>query len=109
MTHKDAKMPLFKAVKKISILCSCYFALHASPIWAQTTAPDTPAGRTLAAMLDAFNSGDRERMDAYYKKYQPSVSVDSQMQFRSRTGGFELLEIQKSEPLHIEFLVKERA
>lgn len=30
------------------------------------------------------------------------------MGFRNSTGGFELLEIQKSEPLHIEFLVKER-
>ena len=30
------------------------------------------------------------------------------MQFRSMTGGFVLLQIMKSEPLRLEFLVKER-
>jgi hypothetical protein len=70
--------------------------------------PDTPAGRTLAALLDAFNSGNRERMEAYYKQYEPTKSVASQMPFRERTGGIELLKIQTSDRLFIEYLVKER-
>src|SRR5207244_6298671 len=35
-------------------------------------------------------------------------SLDNEMQFRGMTGGFDLLQIMKSEPLHLEFLVKER-
>jgi hypothetical protein len=75
---------------------------------AQPTIPDTPAGRTLKAWLAAFNSGDRTQLDAYLHKYDPTKSLDNEMQFRGMTGGFELLQIVKSEPLHIEFLVKER-
>jgi hypothetical protein len=75
---------------------------------AQATIPDTPVGRTFKAWLESFNSGDRALMDAYIRKYEPSKSVGNEMQFRSMTGGFELLKVVKSEPLHLEFLVKER-
>ncbi len=75
---------------------------------APPTIPDTPAGRTFKAWLEAFNSGDRASMDAYLHKYDPSKSLDIEMQFRGMTGGFDLLQIVKSEPLHLEFLVKER-
>lgn len=75
---------------------------------AQTTIPDTPAGRVLSAWLQAFNSGDQTQLDAYYHKYQPSQSAKDQMPFREHTGGFDLLQIIKSDPLHIEFLVKEK-
>ena len=30
---------------------------------AQTTVPDTPAGHTLQAWLDAFNSGERAKIE----------------------------------------------
>ena len=74
---------------------------------AQTTIPDTPAGQTFKAWLEAFNSGEHAQLDAFYKKYQPDNSADNMMPFRDATGGFELLAIEKSEPLRIEFLVKE--
>ena len=74
---------------------------------AQPTIPDTPAGRTFAAWLEAFNSGDRERMDAYYRRYEKGKTTESTISFRNMTGGFELLEILKSERLHLEFLVKQ--
>jgi hypothetical protein len=77
---------------------------------AQTPAiPDTPAGRALQAWLDAFNSGDRERIQAYIAKYDPEKSVDSEVGFRNQPGGFELLGIDKSDRLYIEFRVKEKA
>jgi hypothetical protein len=75
---------------------------------APPTIPDTLAGHTLKAWLEAFNSGDRALLDAYLHKYDPGKSVDQEMHFRGMTGGFDLLQILKSEPLHIEFLVKER-
>jgi hypothetical protein len=75
---------------------------------AQPAIPDIPAGRTFKAWLEAFNSGDRALLDAYLHKYDPSKSLDNEMQFRRMTGGFNLLQIVKSEPLHLEFLVKGR-
>ena len=71
--------------------------------------PDTPAGHALAAWLEAFNSGDRARIQAFLAKYEPTRSLDESMSFREQTGGFQLLGIDKSEKLHIEFRVKELA
>jgi hypothetical protein len=63
----------------------------------------------LQAWLDAFNSGDRGRLEAYLKKYEPEKSVDSELNFRNQTGGFELIKIIQSDRLRIEFQVKEKA
>jgi len=84
-------------------------AIPQAPAQAPPTIPDTPAGHTLKAWLTAFNSGDRAQLDAYLHKYDPTKPVDREMQFRGMTGGFDLLQIIKGEPLHIEFLVKERS
>src|SRR5580658_11303127 len=76
--------------------------------WAQTTVPDTPAGHTLQAWLDAFNSGDRAKIETYVKTVDHSQSVDGMLSFRNQTGGFDLLGIESSEPLHLRFRVKEK-
>ena len=83
-------------------------ALSQTPASAPPAIPDTPAGHTLKVWFDAFNSGDRASLDAYLHKYDPSKPVDREMQFRGMTGGFDLVQIIKSEPLHLEFLVKGR-
>jgi retinol-binding protein 3 len=75
---------------------------------ADVTIPDTPAGRAVSAWLEAFNSGDRARLDDYFKKYEPSKHADDFMGFRDRVGGFDLISIEKSEPNRIVFLLKER-
>jgi hypothetical protein len=76
--------------------------------WAEPVIPDTPAGRTLKAWLEAFNSGDRAKIETYVKTVDQSQSVDGMISFRKQTGGFELLSIESSEPLHIRFTVKEK-
>jgi hypothetical protein len=76
---------------------------------AQTAIPDTPAGKVLRAWLDAFNSGDRAKIEAYIKMFDPQQSVERMMGFHSQTGGFDLLAIESSEPLLIKFRVKEKA
>jgi len=73
------------------------------------TVPDTPAAHTLQAWLDAFNSSDRAKVEAYVKTLDPTQSVDGILSFRSQTGGFDLQSIESSEPLHIRFLVKGRS
>ena len=75
---------------------------------AAQTIPNTAAGRALRAWLDAFNSGDTAVMNAYYKQYEPAKTAESQIAFRNATGGFELLRIEKNDPLHIESVVKEK-
>lgn len=70
--------------------------------------PSTPAGTALRDWLDAFNSGDSTRLEAYYRKYEPSGRQANDLRFLERTGGFALLSIERSEPRRIEFTVKER-
>jgi retinol-binding protein 3 len=76
---------------------------------AQVSVPDTPAGHTLQAWLDAFNSGDRAKIENYVNTIDHSMPADGMLTFRNRTGGFDLLSIESSEPLHIRFRVKEKA
>jgi hypothetical protein len=74
----------------------------------ESTIPDTPAGHTFKAWLEAFNSGDPALIDAYCRKYDPGKPAEEEKKFRDMTGGFDLLKILKSDQLHLEFLVKER-
>jgi S-formylglutathione hydrolase FrmB len=91
--------------------------ISAVPLRAQVAAPAkaaalsipaTRAGQLLRLWLDAFDSGDSARMDVYYKKYQPDESVQFALPFRRQTGGFDLLTIERSEPSHLEYTVRER-
>jgi retinol-binding protein 3 len=76
--------------------------------FAQTAVPDTPAGHTLQAWLDAFNSGDRAKVETYIKTVDPTQNVAGMMGFRNQTGGFDLVQIDSSVPLHLRFRLKER-
>jgi len=75
---------------------------------AEAQIPNTPAGQTLRVWLDVFNSGDRGRMENFVRTVDPAWNLDGMISFRRSTGGFRLLSIERSEPLHIWFLVKER-
>lgn len=81
--------------------------LAATGAAAQSSLPDTPAGRTASAWLTAFDSGDRAQIDSYVKTIDPRESVDGMMGFRTQTGGFDLVSVESSEPLHLRFRVKE--
>jgi hypothetical protein len=71
--------------------------------------PKTPAGDALRSWLEAFNSGDSAQIASFLRTYDPQMSVDVLLGFRRRTGGFDLLSIERSEPRHIEFYVRERS
>src|SRR5947209_18212444 len=95
--------------KKLKLACFMLALLFAGIGYAQTTIPDTPAGKALRAWLDAFNSGDRAKVEAYVKTFEPEQSIERMMAFYNRTGGFDLWAIESSEPLLIKFRVKEKA
>lgn len=98
--------------RRAALVLCCAIAIGSAAVHAQTPTtpaiPNTPAGRVLRAWLDAFNSADSARMDAYARQYQPDRSVQSDLGFREHTGGFDLLTIERSETRRIEFTVKER-
>jgi hypothetical protein len=71
--------------------------------------PDTPAGHALGSWLDAFNSGVRERFESFDKAHAPWLPIDRAMENRARTGGYDLLSIEKSEKLWVIFAAKEKA
>jgi hypothetical protein len=84
--------------------------LAAGCAWPQAPSiPDTPVGHVLQAWLDAFNSGDHVKIQAFITKYNPRDDVDEMARLREQTGGFELLGIDKSDRLRIEFRLKEKA
>src|SRR5256885_10516567 len=84
------------------------FASLATPQPQALNIPDTPAGHTLKAWFDAFNSGDRATEERYLKTYDPERSLDDEMRFRGVTGGFILTQNFKSDPQHPQFMGKER-
>jgi hypothetical protein len=75
---------------------------------AKPSIPDTAAGHTLAAWLDAFNSGDAARMKEVVARYKDPMGFRI-VNFREETGGFDLVAIEKSEPSSLTFVVKEKA
>ena len=94
-------------LRRILSLLTLPLFLALSPASAQQATPETPAGRTLKAWLDAFNSGDRVAEQNYLNTYDPKRSLDDEMRFRGMTGGFVLLQIIKTDPQSVEFMVKE--
>src|SRR5437660_12903164 len=82
-------------------------ASRQAPAQAQPAIPDTPAGRTFKAWLEAFNTGDSAQLAAYFHKYDPATPVDTELHFRGMTGGVDLLQIIKGEPRRLQFLAKE--
>jgi len=70
--------------------------------------PDTPAGSVIRVWQDAFNSGDTVRILDYYRRFQPERITQGTVNFRLASGGFDIVSIERSEPRHIELVVRER-
>src|SRR3569623_1097566 len=83
-------------------------AVAAPTVPAPPAIPDTAAGRMLAAWLDAFNSGDAVRIKAFVERYKPPEGL-VMINNRERTGGFDLVAIEHSEPRSVTFVVREKA
>lgn len=83
----------------------------AVPAVGQPEIPQTPAGKVFAAWLTSFNSADAAQLrafDAAYPRQGPTPPVEARLDFRERTGGFTLVRIEKSEPLALVVLLREK-
>jgi hypothetical protein len=69
--------------------------------------PDSPAGKMLSAWLEAFNSVDSTKIAAYIRKNEPHKNVDNQVSFGLTARGFDLVSIEKNQPRHIEYVLKD--
>jgi len=99
-------------LKRQQTLLTLAFVLLLTPVFAksQVQVPDTPAGKQFSAWLAAFNQGG-DTLRQYLKDHFPSrgdrASMD--LQFRDRTGGFNLRKIEGPSATQIVAIVQERA
>ncbi len=97
-------------MKKLLLLLLFSFTASVA-LRAQTVSLDTPAAKQFQAWLAAFNSGDRPTLKDFLEKNRPSAvsRLDDQLEFRNRTGGFELKKPESSTATSFTGLVKERS
>jgi retinol-binding protein 3 len=97
---------MMRGLKVIFIIMTC-----TGTALGQAAIPDTPAGHVLAAWVDAFNSGDRARIDGFLKSYAPGFAEGAfaSARFRGQSGGVNVVAITHSEPLSIDFRMEEKA
>ena len=68
--------------------------------------PDTPAGRAFRVWLDAYNAADSALLEAYAQRYEPAVSVHTQLVFREQTGPWDIVSIERSDSRHLEVTLR---
>jgi hypothetical protein len=96
-----------RAFIKAALLVVAFVLVHFC-VHAEVSLPDTPVGHTLQAFLDAFDSGDHDKIAAYVKQYDPENNADGLTSFSGQTGGFTLTSIVHSTPDRLTFLVHGR-
>src|SRR5436853_5458422 len=98
---------------KQSVVTALVAALLAALAIAQTSAsvklPETPAGKTFAAFLVAFNSGSIEQMRRFHSERKGQVdNAEQDKQFYDQSGGLVLHSVKQSSDYEIETLVQTR-
>lgn len=69
--------------------------------------PDTPAGKTFAAFLNAINSGDVEKMKQFHKERNGDpANAEKDMEFYQRSGGFKVVEVTSSSDYALEATIE---
>src|SRR5882757_9890353 len=72
--------------------------------------PSTPAGKVLSGYLEAVNSGNKDKLEAFIKAHRPDRpdALDRMLDLRWNTGGFDLYSIESSQTLNIQAVLHER-
>jgi len=95
-------------LKPLVLAFSAALFLSSGSLHGQASIPDTPAGHALGAWLDAYNSGDSERVAMFFRTYSVEDALRGAFAFRKMTGGLDLLSVEASEPRHVEFMTRFR-
>jgi D-alanyl-D-alanine carboxypeptidase len=96
--------------RSISLFLVATFFLGFSLAGATAELPLTPAGKVLAGYLEALNSGNKEKLEAFVKAHRPDRpnAVDIMLDLRWNIGGLDLYSTESSQPLNIQAVVHER-
>src|SRR3954467_11647011 len=72
--------------------------------------PSTPAGKVLAGYLEAVNSGNKDKLEAFIKAHRPDRpdALERMLDLRWNTGGFDLYSVESSQPLNVQAVLRER-
>ena len=64
----------------------------------------TPAGKVLAGYLEALNSGNKDKLEAFVKAHRPDRpdALDRMLDLRWHTGGFDLYSVESAQALNIQ-------
>ena len=95
-------------LKPLVLSFSAALFLSSGSLHGQASIPDTPAGHALRAWLDAYNSGDSERVAMFFRTYSVEDGLRGAFAFRKMTGGLDVLGVEVSEPRHVEFMTRFR-
>ena len=101
-------------MRLIRLLSAVGLAASTSVLPAQSTRavlPSTPAGRLLGLWIQAFNSRDSAKMDAFVRQYMPEVQTRAPAAFarlwQIHHGALEVASIAQNQPQHIDAILKE--
>jgi len=82
--------------------------LVSGAVCAEPQVPRTPAGHALSEWLEAFNSGDRARMDAFSRAWSWDANAHGIVQWQTDVGSYELLDVYTNDDSYILFRLKTR-
>jgi retinol-binding protein 3 len=91
-----------------TILLAFMLSLATSYGWTQISIPKTPSGLVLRAWLDAVNSGNPAKIQAYVRSIDSTQTGDWLVSLSQHSGGFSLLSVTSKGPRLISFHVKEK-
>lgn len=78
-------------------LITALWIVTTAPAGADGMLPDTPAGRAATDWFNAFNSGEREKLDAMREKYHLKTPTDRLLEAFRQRGGWDIIRIESSD------------
>ncbi|WP_343674680.1 serine hydrolase domain-containing protein [Chitinophaga sp.] len=80
-----------------------------SAAFGQSANKQNPAEKVFYEWLSAINSGKAEQLEAYKATYHKQWAVQNMLDIWERTGGYQVVRIEKNAPLSFIVLIQEKA
>ena len=91
------------------LLCSIVILLSVqfTSAFGQSIDKKTPAEKVFYAWLNAVNSGSAQQIEAYKTAYHKKWAVQTMLDTWERTGGYQVVRVEKNDPLKLTVLIQE--
>src|SRR4030095_776521 len=108
--HRYGWFCAYMYTRGIFSLLVAALSLGLSMAGASPELPSTPAGKVLAGYLEALNTGNKDKLEAFIKAHRPDRpdALDRLLHLRWHTGGFDRYSIESSQALNIQAVLHER-